>query len=355
VFVAGTIRNPGTRADFLVMKLAGASGAEVWRTELNGSEDGADQGLAVAVGGSDVVAAGRVRNLDANGYVVVKRTGANGGEFPCANDADDPGEECDDGNVVPGDGCRADCTVEVCGDGIKDPQEGCDDGNDVENDCCSVACDVDPDGASCNDGDACTLDDHCEAGACAPASVVECPTGNPCESGVCDHVDGSCSIVAKAEGAPCDDGDVCTVLDRCIASVCTSSFSVMCDDQEPCTSDGCDPVAGCTATPVEGFASVTCTFARNRIAAACTNGLPRPIQSRVDRMRALVTKANDAPVAKRRVRLLRRAGSALQQAIRKTAALQKRGSLTAECATALTAELGDIRTRNDALRASLTP
>ncbi len=356
VFVTGTIRNPGTRADFLLLKLAGASGAELWRREVNGSEDAADQGLAIAAAGSDVVAAGRVQNgATANGYAVIKRTGANGGDFPCANGADDPGEACDDGNVVPGDGCRADCTIEVCGDGIKDPQEGCDDGNDVDDDCCSVTCDVDPDGTSCNDGDGCTLGDRCENGACAPASVVSCPAGNPCETGVCDHADGSCSIVKKAEGAPCDDANVCTVLDRCVASTCTGSFGVTCDDHEPCTSDGCDPVEGCTATPLEGFDSVTCTFERDRIASACTTGLPRPIQSRVDRAHTLVAKASAATSSKQRARLLRRTGTALKQAIKKAAALQKRGTLTAECGATLATELGDIRTRNDALRASLTP
>jgi cysteine-rich repeat protein len=47
------------------------------------------------------------------------------------------GEDCDDGNVVPGDGCRADCTLEVCGDGIQDPQEQCDDGNTLPGDGCN--------------------------------------------------------------------------------------------------------------------------------------------------------------------------------------------------------------------------
>lgn len=45
-------------------------------------------------------------------------------------------EECDDGNDIDGDGCRKDCTVENCGDGIKDPQEECDDGNDIDDDQC---------------------------------------------------------------------------------------------------------------------------------------------------------------------------------------------------------------------------
>ena len=31
----------------------------------------------------------------------------------CGDGADDPGEECDDGNVMDGDGCSAECTVEA--------------------------------------------------------------------------------------------------------------------------------------------------------------------------------------------------------------------------------------------------
>jgi cysteine-rich repeat protein len=48
----------------------------------------------------------------------------------CGNGDPDPGEACDDGNTVSGDGCRADCAkVEVCGDGVVDAAEPCDDGN----------------------------------------------------------------------------------------------------------------------------------------------------------------------------------------------------------------------------------
>jgi cysteine-rich repeat protein len=48
----------------------------------------------------------------------------------CGNGRIDPGEACDDGNQVSGDGCRADCLKkEVCGDGIVDQGEQCDDAN----------------------------------------------------------------------------------------------------------------------------------------------------------------------------------------------------------------------------------
>jgi cysteine-rich repeat protein len=41
---------------------------------------------------------------------------------PCGNGIPQPGEECDDGNVVPDDGCSATCTLEPC---IAAPVPGC--------------------------------------------------------------------------------------------------------------------------------------------------------------------------------------------------------------------------------------
>jgi len=57
-------------------------------------------------------------------------------------------EECDDGNVIPGDGCSERCQIErvmvaaapVCGDGILTVGEQCDDGNSVSGDGCDDFC-----------------------------------------------------------------------------------------------------------------------------------------------------------------------------------------------------------------------
>lgn len=59
----------------------------------------------------------------------------------CGNGFFDPGEICDDYNNVSGDGCSADClSNETCGNGYRDLDEFCDDGNTVSGDGCSADC-----------------------------------------------------------------------------------------------------------------------------------------------------------------------------------------------------------------------
>jgi cysteine-rich repeat protein len=60
------------------------------------------------------------------------------------------GEECDDGNLFPCDGCSPECVIEegwVCGDGILNPDcgEECDDGNNVNGDGCAADCTIEQD------------------------------------------------------------------------------------------------------------------------------------------------------------------------------------------------------------------
>ena len=61
----------------------------------------------------------------------------------CGNSIPDPGEVCDDGNHVAGDGCSPDCkSDEQCGNGYVDSDLGeqCDDGNTLARDGCDSRC-----------------------------------------------------------------------------------------------------------------------------------------------------------------------------------------------------------------------
>ena len=62
----------------------------------------------------------------------------------CGNNILEPGEECDDGNRISGDGCSSACRIEapaaICGNGILEFGEKCDDGNTIPGDGCSSDC-----------------------------------------------------------------------------------------------------------------------------------------------------------------------------------------------------------------------
>jgi len=60
----------------------------------------------------------------------------------CGDRAVDTGEQCDDGDLVNGDGCSSECRSEICGNGIVDEAEQCDSGplNGIQGNDCSLAC-----------------------------------------------------------------------------------------------------------------------------------------------------------------------------------------------------------------------
>ena len=55
---------------------------------------------------------------------------------------------------------------------------------------------------------------------------------------------GNSPITCGNLGQPCDDNNVCTLNDECIAGVCYGAYAD-CDDGDPCTDDYCDPIEGC--------------------------------------------------------------------------------------------------------------
>ncbi|MBU0661272.1 DUF4215 domain-containing protein [Patescibacteria group bacterium] len=200
-------------------------------------------------------------------------------------------EECDDGNLINGDGCSATCTIEgripICGDGIIDGVifgiEECDDGNVQDGDGCSAICLLEGAGPICGnaileigetcddgnliDGDGCTATCLAEIGpgeeGCGDGIIQ---LGETCDDGNILNGDG-CSAICLLEGAgpicgnaileigeTCDDGnlingDGCTA--TCLAesgppgggdSICGNAVleaGEMCDDGNTNNGDGC--------------------------------------------------------------------------------------------------------------------
>jgi hypothetical protein len=83
VIAAGYLTNSLTQDDFTVVKLDGTSGAERWRKTINGTSNGVDRALAVAVDlNGNVVAAGHIRNTVTLGdLIVIKLDGITGSEL----------------------------------------------------------------------------------------------------------------------------------------------------------------------------------------------------------------------------------------------------------------------------------
>lgn len=131
----------------------------------------------------------------------------------------------------------------------------CDDGNScTSNDVCAGAvCQGQDksDGERCDDHNLCTQNDHCIAGRCE-AEPVNCEnSSDQCNIGVCEPRTGECVARPKQMGEQCDDGNFCTLEDRCEAGICVSSRRVDCSDQETeCLSALCDPLSGtCLRSP----------------------------------------------------------------------------------------------------------
>ncbi|MBM4394083.1 MAG: hypothetical protein FJ087_00155 [Deltaproteobacteria bacterium] len=155
--------------------------------------------------------------------------------------ADDLGHRCDDGSpCTEGDRCR-DGTCE----GVP---KGCDDGNPCTADRCDpvVGCVWEPRAAACDDGNACTAGDACQGYVCLPGPRPDCDDLDPCTLDRCLPAAGCRND--RLLGIPCDDGDPCTVKDRCLATGCGGGRQA-CDDGNPCTTDLCLPYGGCVHEP----------------------------------------------------------------------------------------------------------
>ena len=149
----------------------------------------------------------------------------------------DDGEPCTVGEV---------CTGGACGGGAT---TDCDDANACTTDACveGGGCTHTPTGGACDDGSACTLTDACEAGVCVGAGAPDCDDDNPCTADGCDATAGCWNV--EADGAPCTDGNPCTLGDSCASGLCLPGGPWECDDAVDCTADSCDPTVGCTHTP----------------------------------------------------------------------------------------------------------
>jgi len=110
---------------------------------------------------------------------------------------------------------------------------------------------------ACNDGDACTVDDRCAAGSCVGGPPLDCNDDDPCTSDRCEALNG---CVHEAAAATCDDDNPCTD-DWCALGIgCAHSDNAApCDDGDACTrTDACANGSCRGADPIVCVAADSC-------------------------------------------------------------------------------------------------
>jgi len=164
----------------------------------------------------------------------------------CGNNIKQYGEQCDDGNITPGDGCSATCQNEpapVCGNSAIETGETCDDGNAISGDGCSSTCateavpvvpvcgnSVTEEGETCDDGNT-VSDDGCSSTCDTEhAAAQECgnnavETGEECDDGNVLNDDGCNAVCMLEPSEECGNG--------------TLEDPEQCDDGNILNGDGC--------------------------------------------------------------------------------------------------------------------
>ncbi len=130
-------------------------------------------------------------------------------------------------------------------------------------------------GGSCDDGDLCTGSDACMAGTCVGVAVDCSGLNDTCNIGVCNATSGACDAQTINEGGACDDADLCSTGDVCTNGTCTGTATDCSGLDDVCNQGVCNPVTGaCTAQPVnEGGAcddASLCTTGDACVAGVCT-------------------------------------------------------------------------------------
>ena len=139
-----------------------------------------------------------------------------------------------------------------------------------------------PDGTICNDGNTCTASDLCVAGTCKPGSAASCSDDDPCTSDGCDPVKG-CHHGHAADGTACSDDDPCTDLDSCLQGKCAAGKGICgCKSNADCLDDGnlCNGVPYCDkanpASPKCQVNPATVVYCPNGFDTACLKNACEP-------------------------------------------------------------------------------
>jgi hypothetical protein len=144
---------------------------------------------------------------------------------------------------------------EYCSENLECASGFCVDGVCCENACsqkcqaCNLSgyagsCRMVSNGTDCSDSNVCNGRETCQSGECQAGTPLTCDEPGPCLSAGCDPAAG-CFSELMADGAPCPDSVLCDGTEVCLGGICIEGAPLDCEDQNPCTQNFCDPLAGC--------------------------------------------------------------------------------------------------------------
>jgi MYXO-CTERM domain-containing protein len=151
-----------------------------------------------------------------------------------AKTACDDGDQCTSGDSCDGAGKCSGTAVSV------------DDGEPCTTDACNKTTGIThtpvADNTSCDDGDLCNGIAICQSGKCTNGQPQTCnkPPIGGCyaATGTCKPSDGSCTYQPSTPDTTCDDGDVCTINDKCDGNGQCGGSAVICTAASPTCVDG---------------------------------------------------------------------------------------------------------------------
>jgi hypothetical protein len=120
-------------------------------------------------------------------------------------------------------------------------------------------------------------------GTCWLDRLIICDDGDPCTVNAC--VNSQCVYTPIPDGQPCQgppDNNRCLVGGTCQSGACTDKVPAQCNDNNPCTTDSCDPVTGCTYTLISCDDGNECTTDTCVSQTGACSHAPRPGGGRCD-------------------------------------------------------------------------
>jgi hypothetical protein len=167
----------------------------------------------------------------------------------------------------------------------------------------------------------------------------------------CDGASDDCPAdVQSPDGTTCEDADACTSSGTCAQGQCRANGPASCDDADACTTDTCEAMVGCTHTPLQGFAALTCRCEGGLAARSCTaQSVPLGVGKQFARACNLIARANGLKPAKAR-KLMAKAAKSLKLAGKIAAQAKKRRAISADCASALSGKLSDLKVHTQSVR-----